>query len=199
MSLYGQKGTSAGEMGAFTVDSEVFHLYGTQETVITRPSDTTTQRYDTLVLMSETGTWRFKPGDQKAREIDAAATDADTNTFTVASHGYEDQAGPFVLVEDNTLPTGLAAGDLVYIIYVDANSFQLSTIPGGDAIDISDVGTSTNKLTGMTVATAKPTAADANGTGCVPLGEGISFTMQAPTSLTVKSYTATSVLTYWWA
>jgi len=198
MALQGQKGSSAGEMRASTVDDHIYHVYGTTETVLTKPSDTSTQRYDTLVLMAETGTWRVKPGDQKAREINSAATNATTDVFTIVSHGYVDGAGPFRLVEDNTLPTGLSDGDVVYINVIDDDTFTLALTSGGDAIDISDVGTSTNTITGMTATVAKPTASDTDGVGSVPLGEGVILTMQAPDKITVKSYTATSVLTYWW-
>lgn len=196
-SFYGQKASSANEMqsSALTLATPIYHLLGIQQTVITKPTD---KNYGSLVLFSETGTWRIKPGDQSDRQISAAATTNADNSFTVVDHGFTDGEGPFYVQQDNTLPTGLTDGDIVYIIYVDKDTFKLSTTSGGSEIAISDDGTSTNTITGMPNVAAKPAAADTDGVGTVPLLVNSTLILPAPDALTVESFGASDVLTYWW-
>ncbi len=69
------------------------------------------------------------------------ANDA-TDTFTAVSHGMS--AGQILLVSStNTLPTGLSANTLYYVINVTTNTFQLSASLNGSAINITTAGTGT--------------------------------------------------------
>lgn len=66
---------------------------------------------------------------------------SDTFTVTIAnpavvswsSHGLDD-GDPFVPTTDGALPTGLTPGTTYYVKAVDADSFQLTNVPGGTAV-----------------------------------------------------------------
>lgn len=75
--------------------------------------------------------------------------DAGTNNITCAGHGYV--TGESVSFTSTTaLPSPLAINTEYYVIYVDANTFQLATsyyLAGlGTAIDITDGGTGTHSV-----------------------------------------------------
>lgn len=57
---------------------------------------------------------------------------------TSTDHGFLDHM-QVACSSDNTLPTNVAS--TMYIVYVNANSFMLSTTPGGSAVAYSDAGT----------------------------------------------------------
>lgn len=69
-----------------------------------------------------------------------------TNLFTSAGHGLAN--GTVVLVSNSggALPTGLSAYTPYYVINRTTNDFQLSTTPGGSAVDITTDGTGTHKF-----------------------------------------------------
>jgi hypothetical protein len=68
--------------------------------------------------------------------------DSGTDTFTSASHGFAN--GDKVSVSaTTTLPTGLSAATIYYIISITTNTFQLSTTLGGSAVNITSNGTGT--------------------------------------------------------
>lgn len=200
MSLYGQKGLSADEMEkTISIDSEIYHLYGVEEIAITKPSfETAGKRYTALVLHAEAGPWRVRPGDQVSRTINAVNTANATDTFTITDHGFTDGAGPYYVQENNTLPTGLTDGDIVYIKVIDANDFQLSLTSGGDAIDITTDGVSTNTITGFPGTTAAVAADRTDGFGSFLLPAGERIVLAAPDVVSVKSFAGTDALTYWW-
>jgi hypothetical protein len=68
--------------------------------------------------------------------------DADTETFGLTGASTNLSNGdPVTFTTTNTLPNGLVAGTVYYVINTSANSFQVSATSGGDAVTISDTGT----------------------------------------------------------
>ena len=66
----------------------------------------------------------------------ATITIASPGVVSWTSHGCADGA-PIYFTTTGALPTGLSASTVYYVKYVDANSFQLATTPGGSAINTS--------------------------------------------------------------
>ena len=75
-----------------------------------------------------------------------------TNQFTVATgHGlYNGQL--VTLTTTTTLPAGLTANTLYYIVSRTATAVSFALTPGGSAVTISDAGTGTHKIVPFTVA-----------------------------------------------
>lgn len=70
---------------------------------------------------------------------------ASTNVFAATGHGMT--AGTAVKVHAvTTLPAGLSATRIYYLITVNANDFQLSTVAGGSAVDITTTGSGTVRV-----------------------------------------------------
>jgi hypothetical protein len=68
---------------------------------------------------------------------------ATTDLLTCNGHGVN--AGDQVIVATSgTLPTGLTASTRYFAVQVTPNTFSLSTVPGGAAIDIIGAGTGTH-------------------------------------------------------
>jgi hypothetical protein len=68
---------------------------------------------------------------------------ATTDLLTCNGHGVN--AGDQVIVATSvTLPTGLAASTRYFAVQVTPNTFSLSTVPGGAAIDITGAGSGTH-------------------------------------------------------
>lgn len=87
--------------------------------------------------------------------VAAAAINSTTNIFTKAAHGLP-LGTVLQIVEDNTLPGGLAEETDYFVIPLDDGSFQLADslvhAQAGTAKDLTNVGVLTNTYT--------PTAAD---------------------------------------
>lgn len=66
-------------------------------------------------------------------------TNAD-DKFTAADHGLTN--GDRVEITATTLPTGVTAGKVYYVVGVSGSDFQISTSSGGSAVSLSDDGTS---------------------------------------------------------
>lgn len=81
------------------------------------------------------------PQCDTAREFTAATSD----TCTLALHGYANSTKVRVF-STGTLPAGLSADTTYYVISAASNTFQLSTIDGGSAVDITDTGTGTHYI-----------------------------------------------------
>ena len=79
-------------------------------------------------------------------------TGRSTNTLTLATgHGlYNGQL--VTLTTTTTLPTGLTADTLYYIVSRTATAVSFALTPGGGAVTISDAGTGTHKIVPFTVA-----------------------------------------------
>jgi hypothetical protein len=75
-----------------------------------------------------------------------------TNTLTLATgHGlYNGQL--VTLTTTTTLPAGLTANTLYYIVARAAGAVSFALTPGGSAVTISDAGTGTHKIVPFTVA-----------------------------------------------
>jgi hypothetical protein len=75
-------------------------------------------------------------------------SNASPAVFTLNSHGRA-VGDAIVLTTDGTLPTGLTAGTVYYIISAGfgANSFQVSATAGGSAINTSSAGSGTHSFT----------------------------------------------------
>ena len=71
--------------------------------------------------------------------------DTSTDIVTSASHGLSD--GTIVHVASTaTLPTGLSANTVYYVISSTSSTFKLSLTSGGSAIDISSTGSGTHSV-----------------------------------------------------
>lgn len=70
--------------------------------------------------------------------------DAGLDEFTLAAHGLTD--GTQIMLKNNagSLPAGLSPNVAYFVISATTNTFQLSLISGGSAINITDVGTGTH-------------------------------------------------------
>jgi hypothetical protein len=92
-----------GEM--ITLSKVVGVVAGNAETLIERPSS------DDRILMlyiPSTSVIQFRPGDYVAKTFTADFTGGVAeDILDITSHGLETGDGPYLLTEDNTLPTGL--------------------------------------------------------------------------------------------
>jgi hypothetical protein len=79
-------------------------------------------------------------------------TGRNTNTLTLATgHGlYNGQL--VTLTTTTTLPAGLTANTLYYIVSRTATAVSFALTPGGSTVTISDAGTGTHKIVPFTVA-----------------------------------------------
>lgn len=69
------------------------------------------------------------------------ATDVTNDTVTSNGHGLANDQRVFVTaVNGESLPTGLAAATLYYVVGVATNTFQVSTTQGGSAVNITAAG-----------------------------------------------------------
>lgn len=77
----------------------------------------------------------------EAKDVDAdTEVDITEDTLTSVAHGYvNDTKGQ--LTSTGTLPAGLAAVTDYYVVGKTDDTFQLAATLGGEAIDITDVGT----------------------------------------------------------
>jgi hypothetical protein len=74
----------------------------------------------------------------------AFTVDASTDFLTSSAHGLLN--GERVMVfSSTTLPTGISARTVYFVVNKTADTFQLSLTSGGTAIDLTDTGTGTHK------------------------------------------------------
>ena len=75
--------------------------------------------------------------------LQAAFTAATTDIITSAAHGLSE--GDLIWVATaTTLPSGLSASTNYYVIAPTTDTFKVSTVRGGTAVDIADAGTGTH-------------------------------------------------------
>lgn len=70
---------------------------------------------------------------------------AGTDTINATSHGLSDGNIVF-FTSTTTLPAGLSANTVYYVINSATNTFKVSTSSGGSAVDITDAGTGTHSF-----------------------------------------------------
>jgi hypothetical protein len=68
-----------------------------------------------------------------------------TDKVNITAHGFINGERVHV-TSDDTLPAGLSANTIYFVINKDTNDFELSTTLGGSAVDITDDGTGTHTL-----------------------------------------------------
>ena len=68
--------------------------------------------------------------------------DATANTLTKNSHGLANTT-PVMIMSDTTIPAPLAADTVYYVVSTATNTFQLASVSGGTAIDLTDAGSGT--------------------------------------------------------
>jgi hypothetical protein len=83
--------------------------------------------------------WTLVDGNFTAKTIAAADVEVTNNTFTSNAHGMQNGT-PCQITTTGTLPGGLSANTQYYIVYVETNTFKLSTTYNGSAIDITSQG-----------------------------------------------------------
>ncbi len=69
-----------------------------------------------------------------------------TDVFTANAHGMSNGWWLKVFNTGGALPAGMALDTKYYVINATANTFQLSLIQNGAAIDVSDTGSGTNSF-----------------------------------------------------
>ena len=77
-----------------------------------------------------------------------ATASASTDELTATAHGLADN-DPFVISSSGVLPGGLAADTLYYAKRVSANVIQARSEADGPALDITDAGSGTHKVTAV--------------------------------------------------
>lgn len=84
-------------------------------------------------------------GNDYGRDAGTTFTAAVTDILTAAGHGKVDDD---VLETDSTttLPAGLTADTIYYVIESTTNTFKVSLTQGGAAVDITDTGTGTHSF-----------------------------------------------------
>ena len=121
------------------------------------PSNGTYDAIDLLVINGPSagsltftaGKWRAgsSTGSTYSTSSRSSATvtisNASPAVVTWTAHGCAD-GDPIYLTTTGALPTGLTASTVYYVKYVDANSFQVSTTPGGTSINTSSAGSGTH-------------------------------------------------------
>lgn len=113
-----------------TVSKDVKHVVGTTPTLIERPAQSTGT--DSLVLVADTGDWKFLAGDR--RPLTFAPTDVDpaSDLITVLGHHYATGDGPFQLAPGATdtdqLPAGLAPQKATGLLTFTGNAANSETI-----------------------------------------------------------------------
>lgn len=78
---------------------------------------------------------------------EAAFTAATTDIITSAAHGLSEGDCIWVSNSGGALPTGLSASTDYYVINPTTDTFKLSTVRGGSAVDITAAGTGTHTYT----------------------------------------------------
>lgn len=85
--------------------------------------------------------------------LDANITVANPGVITITAHGFADEQGPMQLSNvGGALPGGFAVLTDYYVVYVGANTFQLSATKGGAGIECTSAaggGTHTLRSTGQ--------------------------------------------------
>ena len=198
--MRGQTPLGPEKLGALPLSGDIYYCVGLTPTQLIRPTGKSGSA-NSLVVMVDQGSFRIKVGNFAALVVTAA--DFANNNLTRVAHEYETGDGPYQLTTTTALPTGLSAATDYYVIAdaTDPDVFQLATTKvnalAGTEIAISDAGTGTHTIDGMTM-TEFPVASDASGDGGVYLGSLQSLIFPAATSVTAVGFGATDVLTYWW-
>jgi len=78
--------------------------------------------------------------------LTATFTAATTDICTAASHGLSN-GDAVVLTTTTTLPGGLSANTVYYVIEATTNTFKLALAPGEAAVNITSTGTGTHTFT----------------------------------------------------
>jgi len=76
--------------------------------------------------------------------------DASTDVFTKSGHGLTD--GKLVRFTGSDLPDPLVSGKFYYTISTTTDTFKVSLIPGGTAVNITDIGTGAQSYDGPSTA-----------------------------------------------
>ena len=92
--------------------------------------------------LSSNNTTCFNPNLPSAKSFTTGDVNTGTDTITVAAHGYSN-GDSVVFATNGTLPTGLSAETVYYIINAATNTFKVSLTSGGSAVDITTTGSGT--------------------------------------------------------
>ena len=89
------------------------------------------------------------------------AVDIATDVITIEDHGYVEEE-KIQFTTTGTLPAGLSLVTDYYVKYLSENTFSVSATAGGDAIDITDVGSGTHQVSVTHITTPVPTTGQIN-------------------------------------
>lgn len=119
------------------------------------------------------------PFDSEDFDTDGIHPVSTTVTITIASPGVITWTGhnfvansPIVFTTTGALPTGLTAGTTYYVVSPAANTFQVSSTPGGAAINTSGSQSGTHTATNYSRMTVPPGATRAQVTVALQLSGG---------------------------
>lgn len=77
----------------------------------------------------------YSPNAGSPREFQI---DVSADTVSVPAHGYAN--GDMVVFYGGTIPTGLTAGTIYYVVSAATNTFKVAATAGGAAIDLTGTG-----------------------------------------------------------
>lgn len=111
-------------------------------------------------------------GTDKVAETTDNVTIHPTKTFTAAvsdlvtsvKHGLSNN-DEVILSTTGTLPAGLSTGTRYFVVNASRDTFYLSDIPGGSAVNITDTGSGTHSLALVGSVQYAPDAADVDTAG----------------------------------
>lgn len=111
------------------------------------------QSADSLLLGSRAIQKKIGDGSATSFEINhnlagtaqAFTVVAATDVFTAASHNLVNN-DPVRVSTTDTLPAGIVSANTYWVIAATENTFQLSSTPGGSAIDVTTTGTGTHSV-----------------------------------------------------
>lgn len=84
-------------------------------------------------------------GNATAVAAGVAFTAAVTDIITATAHGLED-GDRIMFSSTGTLPAGLNYYTVYYVVQKTTNTFKVSTLPKGEAVNITDTGTGTHTI-----------------------------------------------------
>ena len=193
---------SVGEAGVIPLGKSLNHYVGSASTLLTRPTLTYGAARFLRVQVLQ-GTFRVKLGDFSARAFSAAGFATGTLS-TGVGHQFQTGDGPYRVSSTTALPSGLAGGTDYWITAADvaAGTFKLATNKvnalAGVNVSLSDAGTGTHTIDGMSALTAVPSASVTSGEGSWALsGAGSSWTCPAPEALTIRGFSGTDAADYY--
>ena len=187
--------TSLTELGAIELGCAVNHVVGTTPVVLVNPKPGESK----LVLSVDAGEFRIRLGDQAPQTFTANAA---TDNLSINDHRFETGDGPYrVTNSGGALPAGLTVDTDYFVIADGSDTVKLATstenAENGVHIDLTDVGSGTQTITGLFNVAEAPAASVSDGTGAIKVSAGQSLVLPGPALVTVVGFDVADILTYY--